>query len=136
MLVYEFPCVISQALNAWVRAHLMLWHFLGIFAEFEHGIRRERQAIGIAKARERGVTFGRPRISWAKRREILTLREQGLGINKIARRLRVGTGSVVRTIQGADHRSPQVPRVRHDAARRACVDNDEVVHDVKAARHA
>lgn len=87
----------------------MLWSFLGIFAEFEHGIRRERQAIGIAKAKEKGVRFGRPRISWAKRREILALREQGLGINKIARRLRVGTGSVVRTLQGAGQRPSQAP---------------------------
>jgi DNA invertase Pin-like site-specific DNA recombinase len=75
-----------------------LWQFLGIFAEFEHGIRRERQALGIAKAKARGVRFGRPRISVAKRREILVLREQGMGINKIARSLRVGTGSVIRTL--------------------------------------
>jgi DNA invertase Pin-like site-specific DNA recombinase len=76
----------------------MLWQFLGIFAEFEHGIRRERQALGIAKAKARGVRFGRPRVSVAKRREILALREQGMGINKIARSLHVGTGSVIRTL--------------------------------------
>ena len=48
----------------------MLWQFLGIFAEFENGIRRERQAIGIAKAKERGVRFGRPRISKKLRRDV------------------------------------------------------------------
>lgn len=77
----------------------MLWQFLGIFAEFEHGIRRERQGLGIAKAQQRGVRFGRPRISVAKRREIVDLRLQGLGINKIARQLKVGTGSVISTLQ-------------------------------------
>ena len=76
----------------------MLWQFLGIFAEFEHGIRRERQAIGIAKARERGVRFGRPKLSRVKQREIIKLRRKGLGINKIARQLRVGSGSVMRTL--------------------------------------
>ena len=76
----------------------MLWQFLGIFAEFEHGIRRERQAIGIAKARERGVRFGRPKLSRVKQLEIIKLRRKGLGINKIARRLRVGSGSVMRTL--------------------------------------
>jgi DNA invertase Pin-like site-specific DNA recombinase len=79
----------------------MLWQFLGIFAEFENGIRRERQAIGIAKAKERGVRFGRPRRSEKLQREVLALRHQGLGINKIARQLRVGTRSVVRTLRMA-----------------------------------
>src|SRR5262245_28737268 len=79
----------------------MLWQFLGIFAEFEHGIRRERQAVGIAKAKENGVKFGRPRIPYAKRRQVLELRQQGWGINKIARTLRVGTGSVIRALRKA-----------------------------------
>ena len=76
----------------------MLWQFLGIFAEFEHGIRRERQAIGIAKARERGVRFGRPKLARVKQLEIIKLRRKGLGINTIARQLRVGSGSVMRTL--------------------------------------
>ena len=76
----------------------MLWQFLGIFAEFEHGIRRERQAIGIAKARERGVKFGRPKLSRVKQLEIIKLRRKGIGINKIAQQLRVGSGSVMRTL--------------------------------------
>jgi DNA invertase Pin-like site-specific DNA recombinase len=29
----------------------MLWNFLGIFSEFEHGIRREREVLGISKAK-------------------------------------------------------------------------------------
>jgi DNA invertase Pin-like site-specific DNA recombinase len=76
----------------------MLWQFLGIFAEFEHGIRRERQALGIAKAKARGVRFGRPPISLQKRRQIALLRSQGQGINKIARGLKVGTGTVYRVL--------------------------------------
>ena len=79
----------------------MLWQFLGIFAEFEHGIRRERQAIGIAKAKERGVRFGRPPISPKRRREIIAMRHQGMAINKIARGLGVGTGTVVHTLLAA-----------------------------------
>lgn len=77
----------------------MLWQFLGIFAEFEHSIRKERQAAGIARAKEKGVRFGRPTISFTKRREILAMRSQGMGINKIAAKLRVGSGTVVRTIR-------------------------------------
>ena len=79
----------------------MLWQFLGIFAEFEHSIRKERQAAGIARAKEKGVKFGRPTISFSKRREIIAMRSQGLGINKIASALRVGSGTVAKTIR--DH---------------------------------
>jgi DNA invertase Pin-like site-specific DNA recombinase len=83
----------------------MLWQFLGIFAEFEHGIRRERQALGIARAKARGVRFGRRPISRAKSEEILSLRNQGMGINRIARTLRVGTGTVCRTLETVGDRA-------------------------------
>ena len=88
----------KQGVDTYTPMGSMLWQFLGIFAEFEHGIRRERQAIGIAKARERGVRFGRPKMSRVKQLEIIKLRRKGLGINKIARQLRVGSGSVIRTL--------------------------------------
>jgi DNA invertase Pin-like site-specific DNA recombinase len=77
----------------------MLWQFLGIFAEFEHSIRKERQTAGIARAKEKGVKFGRPTISFSKRRDILAMRSRGLGINKIAAQLRVGSGTVAKTIR-------------------------------------
>ena len=77
----------------------MLWQFLGIFAEFEHGIRKERQVLGIAKAKAKGVRFGRPRISWEKRRKIIELRRAGMGINAIARKLKVGCGTASRIVQ-------------------------------------
>jgi DNA invertase Pin-like site-specific DNA recombinase len=78
----------------------MLWQFLGIFAEFEHGIRKDRQAAGIARAKARGVRFGRPPISRAKQQEIVRLRAKGLGINRIAQTLRVGSGTVAKIAVG------------------------------------
>jgi DNA invertase Pin-like site-specific DNA recombinase len=94
----------KQGIDTSTAMGAMLWHFLGIFSEFENGIRRERQAIGIAKARERGVRFGRPRVSKQKEREIIALRAQGLGINRIAHQLSVGSGTVVRVL-GAEPRA-------------------------------
>jgi DNA invertase Pin-like site-specific DNA recombinase len=90
-----------QGVNTATPMGAMLWQFLGIFAEFEHGIRAERQALGIARAKEKGIRFGRPPISRAKQAEILVLREKGLGINNIAKRLRVGTGGVIKTLMNA-----------------------------------
>ena len=67
---------------------------LGVFAEFETNLRRERQAEGIAKAKAEGVYKGRkPVIDPAKVRE---LQSQGLGATEIAERLGIGRASVYR----------------------------------------
>src|SRR5271166_2464120 len=70
---------------------------LGVFAEFEANLRRERQLEGIAQAKTRGVYRGRkPSIDTA---EIRRLRDQeGLGPTAIARRLGIGRASVYRAL--------------------------------------
>jgi DNA invertase Pin-like site-specific DNA recombinase len=70
---------------------------LGVFAEFETNLRRERQLEGIAQAKARGVYRGRkPSIDMV---EIRRLREQdGLGPTAIARRLGIGRASVYRAL--------------------------------------
>jgi DNA invertase Pin-like site-specific DNA recombinase len=70
---------------------------LGVFAEFETNLRRERQLEGIAQAKARGVYRGRkPNIDIA---EIRRLRQQdGLGPTAIARRLGIGRASVYRAL--------------------------------------
>ncbi len=90
----------------------MLWQVLGIFAEFEHGIRRERQALGIGKAHDQGVRFGRPRITSAKVSAICALRAQGCTVAAIAKEVGVGAGTVARTLAQA---SKQPQSGQHDA---------------------
>jgi DNA invertase Pin-like site-specific DNA recombinase len=70
---------------------------LGVFAEFETNLRRERQLEGIAAAKARGVYTGRkPRIDPAAVRR---LREQErLGPSAIAKRLGIGRASVYRLL--------------------------------------
>jgi DNA invertase Pin-like site-specific DNA recombinase len=70
---------------------------LGVFAEFETNLRRERQLEGIAAAKGRGVYKGRkPSID---RAEVLRLRrEERLGLAAIARRLGIGRASVYRVL--------------------------------------
>src|ERR1700726_2365889 len=62
---------------------------LGVFAEFETNLRRERQLEGIAQAKAKGIYTGRkPSIDPA---EVRRLRDQdGLGATAIARRLGIG----------------------------------------------
>lgn len=69
---------------------------LGVFAEFETNLRKERQLEGIAEAKLRGVYKGRkPTIEVVK---IQALADQGLGATKIARQLGIGRASVYRAI--------------------------------------
>ena len=69
---------------------------LGVFAEFETNLRRERQMEGIAKAKAEGVYKGRkPSIDRAMVRKLLA---DGFGATEIAQRLGIGRASVYRVI--------------------------------------
>jgi len=72
---------------------------LGVFAEFETNLRRERQLEGIARAKAEGVYKGRPAsIDAARVRE---LKAGGMGPTEIAKALKIGRASVYRVLQ--DH---------------------------------
>jgi DNA invertase Pin-like site-specific DNA recombinase len=65
---------------------------LGVFAEFETNLRRERQAEGIAAAKARGVYRGRrPEIDMA---QIWTLLAQGMPPTEISRKLGISRGTI------------------------------------------
>jgi DNA invertase Pin-like site-specific DNA recombinase len=69
---------------------------LGVFAEFETNLRRERQMEGIAKAKAAGVYKGRrPSID---RAAVQKLRKEGLGPAAIAKQLKIGRASVYRLL--------------------------------------
>jgi DNA invertase Pin-like site-specific DNA recombinase len=70
---------------------------LGVFAEFETNLRRERQLEGIAKAKAAGVYKGRPVSINAAR--VVELKAKGMGPAEIARTLKIGRASVYRKLQ-------------------------------------
>lgn len=65
-----------------------LLQVLGVFAEFETNLRRERQMEGIAQAKAKGVYKGRP-ADGERIAEIFNLKRQGIGATEIARRVGV-----------------------------------------------
>ena len=67
---------------------------LGVFAEFETNLRRERQMEGIARAKSAGAYTGRKRsINPA---DIQELRDKGIGASAIAKELGIARASVYR----------------------------------------
>ena len=72
---------------------------LGVFAEFETNLRRERQLEGIAKAKLAGVYKGRPASIDAD--EVRQLKSSGKGATEIARAMGVGRASVYRLLAAA-----------------------------------
>jgi DNA invertase Pin-like site-specific DNA recombinase len=73
---------------------------LGVFAEFETSIRKERQLEGIAKAKAEGRYKGRP-VS-IDGDEVRRLKAGGLGASAIAKRLGVGRASIYRHLQSEE----------------------------------
>ena len=72
---------------------------LGVFAEFETNLRKERQLEGIAAAKARGVYKGRlPSIDAGAVRR---LAGQGIGGTEIARQLKISRASVYRLLEAA-----------------------------------
>ena len=87
---------IEQPIDTSTAAGKAFLDMLGVFAEFETNLRRERQMEGIAKAKTRGVYKGRkPSVDPARVRK---LRDEGMKPSEIARELKVGRTTVWRAL--------------------------------------
>jgi DNA invertase Pin-like site-specific DNA recombinase len=69
---------------------------LGVFAEFETNLRRERQMEGITKAKAAGVYKGRPPTIDVE--AVRKLRAEGKGVNVISHTLKISRASVYRAL--------------------------------------
>jgi DNA invertase Pin-like site-specific DNA recombinase len=91
----------EQPIDTGTAAGKAFLDMLGVFAEFETNLRRERQMEGIANAKAKGVYKGRkPSIDPAEVRRLQV--EEKLGATAIAARLGIGRASVYRVLVAAD----------------------------------
>jgi DNA invertase Pin-like site-specific DNA recombinase len=88
----------EQPVDTSTAAGKAFFDMLGVFAEFETNLRRERQAEGIATAKKRGVYKGRP--PQIDRAEIMRRLEQGQGPTQVARDLGISRGTVYQVRKG------------------------------------
>ena len=72
---------------------------LGVFAEFETNLRRERQLEGIAHAKAKGVYAGKGRKRTIDPTEVKKLATEGRGASEIAKALKIGRASVYRALK-------------------------------------
>ncbi|MBL6426704.1 MAG: recombinase family protein [Maritimibacter sp.] len=87
----------EQPVDTGSAAGKAFFQMLGVFAEFETNLRRERQMEGIAKAKENGVYKGRkPTIDVDEVRRLHA--EEGKGATEIARTLGIARTSVYRIL--------------------------------------
>jgi DNA invertase Pin-like site-specific DNA recombinase len=89
----------QQGLDTSTTAGKAMFQMLGVFAEFERGIIRERVNAGLARARANGTKLGRRRVKPSVEARIVELRTKGDGIHKIRRKLGIGTSVVQRVFK-------------------------------------
>ena len=89
----------QQGLDTSTPSGRAMFQMLGVFAEFERSMIRERVMAGLSRARTEGTQLGRRRIEDTdaeKVAAILSARAAGIGIRRIAREFGVGVGTVPR----------------------------------------
>ncbi len=87
----------QQGLDTTTPAGKAMFQMMGVFAEFERAMIRERVRSGLDRARAEGKTLGRPRTDAKTEAAIRKALQKGkVGIHKIAAKFDVGTGTVQR----------------------------------------
>jgi DNA invertase Pin-like site-specific DNA recombinase len=88
----------QQGLDTSTAAGRAMFQLLGVFAEFERGIIRERVNAGLARARAKGTKLGRRTVKPSVEARIRELKAGGMGILKIGRTIGIGTSVVQRVV--------------------------------------
>jgi DNA invertase Pin-like site-specific DNA recombinase len=86
----------QQGLDTTSPSGRAMFQMLGVFAEFERSMIRDRVKAGLARAKANGSRLGRPPTSPQTEARIRELRATGLGIRKIAAQIGCGVSVVQR----------------------------------------
>lgn len=85
-----------QGIDTTTPAGRAMFQMLGVFAEFERAMIQERVRAGLARARAKGKTLGRPPVSGAVEQRILDALRLGKGMRRTAADVGVGVSVVQR----------------------------------------
>jgi DNA invertase Pin-like site-specific DNA recombinase len=91
---------IKQQIDTGSPTGQLIFNIFASLASFERSQILERTALGRARAKERGVKFGRPsKMNSSVAEAVRLLREKGAGIKEIAKSLEIGVGSVYKALR-------------------------------------
>jgi len=91
----------------------VLFAIISAMAEFERDLIRERVKCGLERARGKGIRLGRPSLMTEElREEVIGLRDGGLSIRGIAKRVKVSPSLVHKTLSGFEREEPRKPSLR------------------------
>ena len=91
----------QQGLDTSTPAGRAMFQMMGVFAEFEREMIRERVTAGLRRAKAAGVVIGRPRVSEKTEERIRALSAKGVGKVRIAKELECGVSTVQRVLAEA-----------------------------------
>jgi DNA invertase Pin-like site-specific DNA recombinase len=80
----------------------MVFSIFSALGEYERELIRERIIAGQRRARSQGIRIGRPsKMNEAVRTSVRLLRDKGMSIREIAKRLEIGVGTVYSVLKTA-----------------------------------
>jgi len=92
--------VLEQNIDTSTSTGRLLFGMLGVIAQFETEIRKERQMAGIAKALEKGVRFGaKSKLTEEEVNEMIRDRQRGMLVRECAEKYSISNDSVYRLIR-------------------------------------
>jgi DNA invertase Pin-like site-specific DNA recombinase len=90
---------VTEGLDFSTPAGRAMSQMLGVFAEFERNVLRDRVLAGLAHAKQKGKILGRPVTARKKADKVQQLWAEGLNKKQIAERLNIGRASVYRALE-------------------------------------
>jgi DNA invertase Pin-like site-specific DNA recombinase len=89
----------QQGLDTSTPSGRAMFQMMGVFAEFERAMIRERVLAGLARAKEQGISLGRRRLEDSDAAKVAAIKKAlaaKRGVRRIARDLETGVGTVLR----------------------------------------
>jgi DNA invertase Pin-like site-specific DNA recombinase len=89
----------QQGLDTSTPSGRAMFQMMGVFAEFERAMIRERVLAGLARAKDQGISLGRRRLEDSDAATVAAIKRAlaaKRGVRRIARDLKTGVGTVLR----------------------------------------
>ena len=94
--------MLKQAIDTTTPSGKLMFSMIGAFAEFERSIIRERILSGLENAKAKGKVLGRKtNLDASTERKIVSMKEAGATIRKIASECSVGTQTIYKVLRAA-----------------------------------